>query len=513
MNYLAFVVGLTAFGAAVARWARVVQREHYISGSCVRIAAIWVRARGANAFLLSALVGLFFTLLVVSGEGSRQWIEVALAICSILFPFWMSVRGRGKPLQWTRRLRVLAAASGAALVLALLVAGTRVHWSGLPAVASVLAPLCFEAGLRITAPIERRIALGFQRKAEARLRAVNPTVIAITGSWGKTSTKNHVRDLASGWVNTAISPASFNNQAGLSRTMNEHLPDGTELLVVEMGMYGPGEIKSLCEWTKPSIGVITAIGPMHLERVGSIEGIVEAKSEILIGTTSAVLWVENPELAGLADSTIGQRVWRCGWYGTDGLDVSVELVAQRIVVRHDGTEIGEVPAGRGLHPPNIACAVAAALTAGVPESHVRKALANIHAPNHRLDITRAEAGFVVIDDTFNSNPEGARAALSALTTAVAGRRVVVTPGMFELGPLQFEANEKWAQEIVGAGAELVITGFSNRHALRRGGAGVAGAGIPPVWMRDRSSALEYLRPRLGQDDGVLWENDLPDHYP
>jgi UDP-N-acetylmuramoyl-tripeptide--D-alanyl-D-alanine ligase len=510
VSYATLIVGLAAFGVASARWARVVQREHYISGSCARMATIWVRARVVNALLAAALLGLLGTLVLVSDKRDQQWIAGALAICSILLPFWLSIRGRSKPLQWTRRLRVLAATSGAVLLVALLVAGLRVHWSGLPAIASVLVPLAFEAGLRITAPFERRIALGFQRKAEARLRAVDPQVIAITGSWGKTSTKNHVRDLANGWVDTAISPASFNNQAGLSRTMNEHLPDGAQLLVVEMGMYGAGEIKSLCDWIKPTIGVITSIGPMHLERVGSIEGIVAAKAEILIGTTTAVLWVEHPELARLAEATSNQRVWRCGWHGTDRLDVSVEIVDDQVVVRHGDATVGAVATGRGLHPPNIACAVAASLATGVPASHLAKTLANLQAPIHRLDIARAEAGFLVIDDTFNSNPEGARAALSALATAVSGRRVVVTPGMFELGPLQFEANTEWAREIVGAGAELVITGFSNRRALRRGAADASAAAI---WRRNRTSALQYLRPRLSSEDGVLWENDLPDHYP
>lgn len=510
MSYLAVVLGVAALGVAVARWARVVQREHYIGGSCARIAAIWMRARPVNALLAAAILGLLCALLLVSGDAAQRWIAAALAICSLCFPFWLRVRAPARPLQWTRRLRVLAAASSAVLLVAVLLASWRVHWSGLPAVASVLVPWCFEVGLRITAPLERRIALGFQRTAEARLRAVDPQVIAITGSWGKTSTKHHVRDLTSSWVNTAISPASFNNQAGLSRTMNEHLPDGTQLLVVEMGMYGPGEIKSLCEWTRPTIGVITSIGPMHLERVGSIEGIVAAKSEILTGTTSAVLWVEHPQLAELADRTSGQRVWRCGWHGTSGVDVSVEVADDQIVVRHDGTVVGAAAAGQGLHPSNVASAVAASLAAGVPESHVAQGLARLHAPSHRLDIARADAGYLVIDDTFNSNPEGTSAALSALTAAVPGRRVVVTAGMFELGPLQVEANTNWAREIVSAGAELVVIGRTNRRALERG---AATAGGEAVWKRDRTAALEHLRPRLGRDDGVLWENDLPDHYP
>ena len=269
-------------------------------------------------------------------------------------------------------------------------AGELLHPTSIPAVAAAVLPLAFEVGMRVTAPYERRIARGFQQQAERTLRAVAPTVIAITGSWGKTSTKHHVRDLAQGWLPVAMSPASFNNQAGLSRTMNEHLPAGTELLVVEMGMYGPGEIRAMCDWVRPSIGVITSIGPMHLERVGSIAGIVAAKSEILEHTTTAVLWIETPELATLADSITGQRVWRCGYVGNDRADVTVQESDGRLHLWAEGQEIGATGVDPGLHPGNVACAVAALLAAGAPRDVIAQRLAALQAPTHRLAVRSEE---------------------------------------------------------------------------------------------------------------------------
>ncbi|MGZ5385474.1 MAG: Mur ligase family protein, partial [Acidimicrobiia bacterium] len=319
-----------------------------------------------------------------------------------------------------------------------------------------------------------------------------------------------VRDLASTLFAVTISPASFNNRAGLSRTMNEHLSDGTELLVVEMGMYGRGEIRDLCRWVRPDIGVITALGPMHLERVGSLEAIAEAKAEILESTSSAVLWVEEPHLRRLADSLTMQRVWRCGWHGTPGLDVSVEETSEGVVVRVDDEIIGSTRRGGGVHPSNVACAVGALLALGVQPARIGSRLSELQPPPHRASPMTTEAGVTVLDDTFNSNPVGATAALRTLRELANGRRFVVTPGMMELGPMQREANAVFASEVIASGAELVIVGRTNRAALL---AGARSAGGEAVSVASRAQALEQLTGNLRAGDAVLWENDLPDHYP
>ncbi len=144
------------------------------------------------------------------------------------------------------------------------------------------------------------MSLRFVRRATTRLRAIDPQVVAITGSFGKTSTKEHLRDIVGTARTVVASPASFNNRAGLSRTILEHLVPGTQILIAEMGMYGPGEIADLCSWIQPDIAVITAIAPVHLERVGSVERIVAAKREILVGARVAILNVDCAELAEVA---------------------------------------------------------------------------------------------------------------------------------------------------------------------------------------------------------------------
>ena len=331
-------------------------------------------------------------------------------------------------------------------------------------------------------------------------------MIAVTGSWGKTSTKNHIRDLLSGAAAVAASPASFNNTAGLSLTINDHMPDGAEVLVVEMGMYRPGEIKEMCSWVRPDVAVITAVGPMHLERAGSMERIAAAKAEILEQARTAVLWVDDPRLDELSRSAPAPTVMRVGATGPD-LDVEVAEANNEMIVRVGGSEIARLGADAGVHPANVGCAVAAALAYGTAPGRIAPRLAALGPPQHRATASRSPAGVLVVDDTFNSNPAGALRAVEDLARRAPGRRAVVTPGMVELGSEQRRANAELARAVVASGAELVIVGRTNRRAL------LEGAGGEAVSMPDRPAARDWVREHLGEGDGVLWENDLPDHYP
>src|SRR5262249_9103976 len=158
-----------------------------------------------------------------------------------------------------------------------------------------------------------------------KLDRVRPRVVAVTGSYGKTSTKEHIRDLVGDRYVVVASPASFNNRLGLARSINEHLQPGTEVFVAEMGMYAEGEIRALCEWLLPELAVLMAIGPVHLERLGSIDAIVRAKSEIFERARVGVVNVDDSRLAIVADELAqrGVRVWRCGTTDSPQLDVAL----------------------------------------------------------------------------------------------------------------------------------------------------------------------------------------------
>jgi UDP-N-acetylmuramoyl-tripeptide--D-alanyl-D-alanine ligase len=322
-------------------------------------------------------------------------------------------------------------------------------------------------------------------------------------------------------------PASFNNRAGLARAVNEHLADGTEVFVAEMGTYGPGEIADLCQWCPPDVAVITAIGPVHLERFGTEDRIVEAKSEILTAAADVVIQVDDPRLAEVARQAAarGKRVVRCS--ATDRTaDVCVQRSGDGTTVSvfvHGALLAADVPVPTGVQPSNLACAIGVALVLGVDPSVVGDRLAGLPAADHRLQSVRSASGVTILDDTYNSNPAGASEALGALghgahppdpTSPDGSRRlVVVTPGMVELGRRQFEENRHFGAAIAALADHLLIVGRTNRRALLAGVASIPGSSLTVTEVRDRTEAVEWVRTHLAPGDTVLYENDLPDHYP
>lgn len=512
MTAVVVAAGALAALAALLRWLRVCQREHYIAGSCMRFAGRWVWVRPPNVGLATVAVAALGVGLWAAASGRTSVASLsalALAGCTAVFPWPMSMTGEPR-LRFTRRLIRLSALSACACAAVATLCGLLVGPGLALALVAALVPAVVGIAAAVIAPLEKRLLLSFRRRAEMRLSRVSPVVIAVTGSWGKTSTKQHVRDLLAGDAVVVASPASYNNEAGLARTINEHLTDSAEVLIAEMGMYKPGEIRELCSWIRPHIAVITSIGPMHLERVGSIEGIAAAKAEILERADTAVLWVDDPHLASLAESCGVARVWRVGRTGGDRLDVEVEVLDDEIVVSSGQTEVGRCPTTGGVHPGNVGCAVAAAAAYGTPIGRLGTRLVAVQSPQHRAAARTSPEGIVVIDDTFNSNPVGAAAALRELCRSVNGLRVVVTPGMVELGAQQYGANADLASAVSEAGATLVIVGWTNRRALREG---TRRSGGTAVAVRNRGEARLWVRRTLGAGDGVLWENDLPDHYP
>jgi UDP-N-acetylmuramoyl-tripeptide--D-alanyl-D-alanine ligase len=499
------------------RWLRVAQREHYLPGSVGRFARRWW-SLGPNRVLgAAAVAGLAAAALGVTPAGL---VAAGAVACG---PFGLGLRGRTARLAWTRRLKLLAgvATTIVAVLVGVAALGGLVVAAAVATLLAVAVPLVVDAALAITAPLERRLAGRFVTRAAAKLQAIHPTVVAITGSFGKTSTKGYVTHLLTGNFSVVPTPASFNNRTGLARAINENLAPGTEVFVAEMGTYGPGEIAEMCEWVGPDIAVITAVGPVHLERMGSEERIAQAKAEILRPAMVAVLNVDSQWLIPVAHAaeTEGKRVWRCSARDRQA-DVCVLDCDGRLQVfvakEHGGEEMAplarvELP---GAPATNVACAVAVALELGVRPEMIARRLIDLPVAPHRRQVTTGHTGATIIDDTYNSNPAGATAALGLLArlTTDGHRSIVVTPGMVELGDRQDGENARFAEEVAQTATDLVIVGQTNAAGLlagaRRGG---SGADVLRVATRDQ--AVAWVAEQVGPGDVVLYENDLPDHFP
>jgi UDP-N-acetylmuramoyl-tripeptide--D-alanyl-D-alanine ligase len=507
---------------------------------------------------------------------------LATVIIAGMGPVGMGLKGRTSKLAWTRRLKSLALASFAAdlafsglLALGAAAGGlAELAAAGLgAALFAFLAPFAVEAGGALVAPAQERSARSWIRKARFRLEHINPIVVGITGSFGKTTTKSYLASLLQGSLSVVASPASFNNRLGLARAVNENLADETQIFIAEMGTYGPGEIAAMCEWLHPRISVICAIGPVHLERMKSEERILQAKSEILLGAEWAVLNVDDWRLANLADTiehdTIEQRsiapanadllpkrVVCCsgGGQGLGKADVVVlrsspsELeVRWRVPQSVSGastleraldeprrskshspedefcSEVVQAPAEEvDLSLVDLSLALGVVLALGIPMEQVLPRIATLRVPSHRLEEAVSPSGVVVLDDTYNANPLGARRALARLESSGSpgGRKVLVTPGMVELGPRQRQENADLGKEAVRVCTDLVVVGRTNRRWIIGGAEQelkslsaerIGSVNILAVDRRDQ--AVAWVRENLGSGDVVLYLNDLPDHFP
>jgi UDP-N-acetylmuramoyl-tripeptide--D-alanyl-D-alanine ligase len=503
VNVLVWVAAGLSFALAGVRWLRVSQREHYIPWSASRFFWRWWTCRPANVVLL---VG-------AAGGALACWFwppaGFVTAAAVVIGPLGLTPRGRTSRLRWTPRLIRLAFATGFLYVASDI--PDVFEWSVRYVVSLTLcAPAVVDFAALATQPIERRLSEGFVRKARERLASVCPTVVAITGSFGKTTTKEYVRHIVSGARSVVASPASFNNRLGLARAINDHLTPGTDVFVAEMGTYGPGEIAEMTSWIRPDVSVITAVGPVHLERFGSLEAIAMAKAEIVDGAQVVVVNADEGLIEqAVANAGTEARVIRCS-LEQRGADVYVEVEGHSFSVHAGGRMLATVQAD--LFPLNVACAVGVALALEIPAEVIARRLEGLRSPAHRRQVATSPRGVSVIDDTYNSNPSGAAAALELLGTLAhdGSRKVVVTPGMVELGPEQDRENRAFAQRAATEATDLVLVGRTNRRALLAGSA--AGPARVQI-LGSRDQAVAWVRKHLGSGDAVLYENDLPDHYP
>lgn len=500
-------IAVATAAAAVSgiRWLRVAQREHYLAGSVIRFQLRWLRAHAVNT--VAAALTLASVVAAAAGWLPVIAATVIVAAYAALLPVGMPLRGRTAPLRWTDRLTRVAVGGG--IFWAIVVAAG--WWLPIVPVASVLVvPAILDLVLGVLAPLEHRMGDRWVRQAAARIAATAPRVVAITGSYGKTTTKEYVRLLLAPHLVTVASPASFNNRMGLARAVNEQLSDATEVFVAEMGTYGPGEIADLVKWIPPDVGVITAIGPVHLERFKSLDTTLAAKSEILQSARVAVLNIDDPRLDALASRITESPNRELITVSASGTDATVSLVpiegGYRVNVNgRSVANVAPVP-----FPTNFACAIGVAVALDLPLSGIDQVVARLAPPSHRQTVHRSEQGFWIIDDTYNSNPAGVEAALAKLAGLTASTRVVVTPGMVELGPEQAESNRSFAQAAGAVADAIVVVGRTNRRALLEG---AARGGASVILKPSRTEAVEWVRANLPPDGAVLYENDLPDHYP
>jgi len=361
--------------------------------------------------------------------------------------------------------------------------------------------------------------------ADARriLAEINPIVIGITGSYGKTGTKEILSALLAEKYNIFRPPGSYNTILGVTRAVREGLRPQHQAFVVEMGAYRIGSIARLCKLVQPKYGLITIIGVQHLERFGSQQAIRQAKGELVKSLPPegvAVLNGDDPLSREIGAEYSGKVVY---FSMTAGDQTVPTVVADNLQLGPDGSSFDILfPDGERLTVKlsllgraavaNSIAAIAMADCLGVPRRLMGQVLATLPHTRHRLEPIKRDGGVTVIDDAFNSNPIGAASALEVLAMATNGRRILVTPGMVELGELEEQSNYNFGVQAATACDLAMLVGVQRVEPIRRG---LIDGGFNPeniVVVESLKVGLEYLAGYLQPGDTMLLENDLPDQY-
>ena len=389
----------------------------------------------------------------------------------------------------------------------------------------MLIPFFLFLGAYLVKPLEIFIQNGFKKKAREKLASLpHLKIVAITGSYGKTSTKFLIDAFLKERIKVCVTPGSYNTPMGICKVINNDLEALHEVLILEMGARYEGNIKELCQIAKPDISVITNVGISHLETFGSKEAIAREKSTIASELKSGgtlILNGDDPQvrqMAGLRNDV------KTVFTGMDG-----QVQAYHVVTGAEGTsflmkwineETGKPEEEKiktrllGSHNiQNLLLGAAVAREFGIRLKTVAVAALKMEPVEHRLEL-KSRNGLMVIDDAFNSNPVGAKNAVRVLESFSGGRKIIITPGMIELGELEEEENRRFGRHIGNAAIHLVIlVGQEQSRPILEGIRSTDnGKGMEVKVVNSLFEANDFLKEYSRDGDVVLYENDLPDTY-
>lgn len=373
----------------------------------------------------------------------------------------------------------------------------------------------------INTPVEKCVYYYYKGKAKNKLRTINHLkVIGITGSYGKTSSKNILRTILNCKYNALATPKNLNTYYGLMMTINNYIDKFTDVFIAEMGAYVKGEIAGLCRFVKPKYGILTTIGTAHLESFGSEQNIVDAKFELIESLPENGFAILNKDDPKQVSYHLKNNV-RVIWIGIDNKDADV--VANNIKCSHKGTSFDVSFKGDketyhfetkllGKHNVyNILDGIACGREFEIPIEDLIQAVRTVQPVEHRLELKRI-GNFNMIDDAYNSNPTGAKRALEVLNM-MSGLKVVVTPGMIELGNKEEEYNKEFGKEIADTADVAILIGEKKTKPIKEGLLEKGFDKDKIIVFNDVREAYPYIGElAINKEVYALFENDLPDMY-
>lgn len=328
----------------------------------------------------------------------------------------------------------------------------------------------------IVLPIENMIKNYYKKKAVNKLRSMeNVNVIGITGSFGKTSIKNIIGAVLSETEPTLITPESYNTPMGLTITINNYLTPLYTNFIAEMGAYYEGEIKELCDMVNPKIGIVSSVGPQHLETFKTIETITKTKMELVEALPENGLAILNYDNEYIKNYKIKNKV-QVKWYSLENKDADIYgydikykmgIMEFKVLVNENEYSISTKLLGRH-NVENILAAILVALNKNISMEKIIKSIGLLKPIKNRLELQKVNSEFYVLNDAFNSNPVGIYEALNILNSFENMKKILITPGLIDLGVMMESFHEQLGEDLEKYCDEIYIVGSTNEKSIKIG---------------------------------------------
>lgn len=496
----------------------------------------WLKKNVSRQYLLIMIGLLGFLSMCLPGIVTLI-LQAAAALICLRYYLYLKKTNTKKKLVYTARVKRLILTDSILTILLLALTGGFLgikRIAGALAILTTLQIIALVAANWINRPVEGMINQHYINDAKKKLRSVpDLTVIGVTGSYGKTSVKYYLDTLLKEHFEVLITPESYNTPMGVVKTIRGSLKPSHQIFICEMGARHVGDIKEICDIVHPEHGIITSVGPQHLETFFNMENIVNTKFELADALPEVGLLFLNGDNEYIRNHSA--RYKNKIFYTTGEWAKAKELESQieegevsryyqtgDVKLSRTGTEFTvTAPDGEketfqmrllGEHNViNVAGAIAVANTLGIPLRQLKVPVRRIQPVAHRMQLLE-RGNYTIIDDAFNSNPVGSRAAVETLKQ-FEGVRILITPGMVELGEKEEEYNYKFGTYAADCCDYILLVGEKHTEPIYRG---VLESGFS----QERCRVFEKLEDALSfaysiKDEGhkfILLENDLPDNY-
>ena len=421
-----------------------------------------------------------------------------------------------KALVFTPRVKRLYAVGAVVFVLVFWALGAVCDW--LMFLSPVLLPAWVALAGLLAWPIEKLISEMYFRDAQRILKSRPDLIkIGITGSYGKTSVKFILGTMLQEKYQTLVTPSSFNTPMGVTKIIRSKLQPAHQVFVAEMGARHVGDIKELCRLVHPHHGVLTSVGPQHLDTFKTLERIKKTKYELMdaIPESGCCFFPDDGAICReLYDKTGKEKRLACVRKGDADVwaeDITVSPAGSSFMLCTADDSIRCETKLLGEHNiQNIVLAASVCLHLKMTLRQIARGISRIAPVEHRLQLIPS-TGVTIIDDAFNSNPRGANAALDVIRQ-FSGRRIIITPGMVELGAEEAAFNREFGKKMASCVDVAILVGRKHTQPIQEGlmEAGFDKANLHVTASLEEAAAILRQIGRSG--DVALFENDLPDNY-